>query len=372
MNIHLLHPWLVSMGGGEKVLEQICKLFPKAPIHTLVYNKDKTALSKTIQEHKIVGSVLDKVPGSVRHYQSFLPFFPWITQRHSVKADFIISSDAAFIKGMNNANKVPHVCYCHSPPRYIWDLKDEYLNVLPSVKRRIFESIIPHLRNFDQKTAKQVDCFIANSHFIKERIKGTYNREAVVIYPHVDVEKFRPDQPSHDYYLIISRLVPYKRVELAVRAFNKMGKKLVVIGEGSERKKLESIAENNVKIVGAQPFGVVKNSLEHCAAFIFPGIEDFGITPLEAQASGKPVIAFRGGGALETIREGETGLFFREQTVDSLVNSVYEFEKKQAFFKPDLCRKQAERFSPEQFRQTFKTFLVKHYPSYFTDFDWGI
>jgi glycosyltransferase involved in cell wall biosynthesis len=238
-------------------------------------------------------------------------------------------------------------------------------------KREVFKALIPKLRKFDRKSAQNIDFFIANSHFVKERIQRIYGRDATVIHPPVNLAGFRSDQPSHDYYLIISELVPYKKIELAVQAFNKIDKKLIVIGDGSERKKLESIAQNNVQIMGSQPLRMIKKSFEHCKAFIFPGIEDFGITPLEAQASGKPVIAFRGGGALETIKEEETGIFFNKQTVDSLIHAIHEFEKKQLHFKPDLCRKQAEKFSPGQFRQTFKQLLTEHYPSYFTNFNWG-
>lgn len=210
---------------------------------------------------------------------------------------------------MNNVKKAPHVCYCHSPPRYLWDLQDEYLNAMSPFKKSVFKNVSPYLRRFDKKSAEKVDYFIANSAFVKDRIKRIYGKDSTVIHPPVDLSGFRPDQPSHNYYLMVSELVPYKRVELAVRAFNKLGKKLIIIGDGSERKKLESIAKKNVKLMGTQPFEVIKKSFEHCKAFIFPGIEDFGITPLEAQASGKPVIAFRGGGVLETVLEGKTGLF---------------------------------------------------------------
>ncbi len=371
MNIHLLHHWLVSMRGGEKVFEQFCMLFPDAPVHTLVHSKNKHALSSTIRNHHINSTFLSSLPGSSTNYKSLLPFFPMAIKNHRVEADFILSSDAGLIKGMKNVNNAAHVCYCYSPPRYLWDMQDEYLESLSSFKRMILKKITPYLRRFDQQAAEGVDHFIADSEFVRKRIKRIYNREAAVIYPAVDLAGLSPGRYSEDFYLVVSALVPYKKVELAVRAFNRLEKKLIIIGNGSERELLESLAGEYVELKGTQPFDVVRKHFERCKALIFPGIEDFGITPLEAQAAGKPVIAFKKGGALETVKEGETGLFFDEQTTEALIEAVQRFENRSNKFSAAACRKNAEQFSPEKFRAKLKDFLVVHYPSYFSDYKWG-
>lgn len=369
MNLHLLHHWLISMRGGEKVFEQFCYLFPDAPVHTLICNKN--ALSEPILQHDIHTSFLSSLPGAEEHYKLMLPFYPAALKNHQVKADFILSSDASLIKGMQNSGDVPHVCYCHSPPRYLWDLQHEYLERMSSPKKMIFKKLTPYLRRFDAEAANSVDHFIANSEFVKQRISRIYNRDAEVIYPPVNLSAFDPGKESEDYYLIVSALVPYKRIELAVRAFNRMKKKLIVIGYGSEKEKLEAMASDNVNVMGPQPFDVVVKAFEGCRAFVFPGVEDFGITPLEAQAAGKPVIAFRRGGVLETVLEGLTGLFFDEQTVESLTEAVHDFEKRSDRFKSEACRKQAENFSPEKFRSKIKAFLSRTYPTLFRNFQWG-
>ncbi len=371
MNLHLLHHWLVSMRGGEKVFEQFCKLFPDAPVHTLVHSKNKHALSSTIRSHPINSTFLSSLPDSSTNYKSLLPFFPLAIKNHRVDADFIFSSDAGLIKGMKNVNNAPHVCYCYSPPRYLWDMQDEYLESLPSFKRMIFKKITPYLRRFDQQAADGVDHFIADSEFVRKRIKKVYDREATVIYPAVDLATFSSNQHSEDFYLVVSALVPYKKVELAVRAFNRLEKNLIVIGDGSERESLELLAGEYVELKGTQPLDIVKDHFEQCRALIFPGIEDFGITPLEAQAAGKPVIAFKKGGALETVKDGETGLFFEEQTVESLVETVLKFEDGKLNFSATVCRENAELFSPEKFRAELKNFLVARYPSYFSEYEWG-
>lgn len=370
MNLHLLHHWLVSMRGGEKVLEQFCQIFPRAPIHTLVHTDREEAISETIRTHPVHTTFLNKLPGATDHYKSWLPLLPFFIKNHKVDADFILSSDAGWIKGIDNKNDAPHVCYCHSPPRYLWDMQQAYLEKMPASKRAVFKAITPYLQNFDRQSAEKVDHFIANSAFVKERIERIYGRAATVIHPPVDVEAFNWKRPSEEFYLIVAALVPYKKVDLAVRAFNKMGKPLIIIGNGSERTKLQELAKRNVQLLGSQPFEVLKDYFERCKAFIFPGVEDFGITPLEAQAAGKPVIAYRAGGALETIKENETGLFFDEQQADSLVEAVAYFEDHIEQFDPQASRQQAEAFRPQKFRNQIKDFLSNRYPSYFSAYGW--
>lgn len=369
--IALSHHWLVSLRGGEKVLEQFCNIFPDAEIHTLVLTPNSKTLDNVIPQHSIHSTFLNFLPGAEKHYKSFLPLFPQAIGTHKVKADFILSSDASLIKGMKKDDHVPHVCYCHSPPRYLWDMQEEYLSTMNGFKAKIFEWLTPYLRGFDLKGAKNVDHFIANSNYVKDRIRRIYGRSAEVIHPPVALDDFEYSTKSEDFYLIVAALVPYKRVGIAVEAFNKLEKKLIVIGSGSERNYLKRIANENVEILGPQPFEVLKDHYKRCKAFIFPGVEDFGITPLEAQASGKPVIAIKDGGALETVVDGETGIFFEEQTVESLIEAVERFEKESDNFSPEASRKNAEKFSPERFRREIKDFLIKTYPSYFSDFPWG-
>jgi glycosyltransferase involved in cell wall biosynthesis len=369
MNIDLLHHWLVSMRGGEKVLEQFSKMLPTAVIHTLVATEEN--ISKELQQHSITTTRLGKLPGLKCYYNSLLPLYPMVIRNHRVESDFILSSDASLIKGMDQSDDVPHVCYCHSPPRYLWDMQEEYLQRMNPFSARILKSLTPYLRKFDLEGAAKVDHFLANSSFVQQRIKRIYNRESTVIHPPVDLSAFSHGQSSEDFYLMVSALVPYKRVDLAVKAFNELKKPLVIIGSGSQKERLEKIAGENIRFLGNQPFEVLKEHYEHCRAFIFPGVEDFGITPLEAQASGKPVIAYKEGGALETVRANETGLFFEEQTPEALVDAVKRFEDIEKQFEPELCRQNANRFSPEQFRSAIKDFLIGTYPSYFSDFQWG-
>lgn len=367
-NVVLLHHWLTGLRGGEKVLEQFCKIFQKAPIHTLVSTSDKAKLGSTISKHRIVTTVLNKFPASDRLYKNFLPLYPIIIVGHKVDSDFILSSDASLIKGVRKDDDVPHVCYCHSPPRYLWDMQEEYLDTMHPVKAKFFEWVTPYLRRFDLKGADNVSHFIANSEYVKERIKRIYNRDAVVIHPPVALDDFQYSKETEDFYFMVSALVPYKRVDLAVEAFNRSGKKLVVIGDGPELQNLKAKANSNVTIMGSQPFEVLKDHYSRCKAFIFPGVEDFGITPLEAQASGKPVIAIKEGGALETVIDGETGLFFQKQTAEALIEAVERFED--SSFSPEKCRANAEKFSPERFQNEIKYFLLDQYPTYFEQYGW--
>lgn len=366
--ITLAHHWLVGMRGGEKVLEQFSHLFPQAPIYTLV--ADASRLSPRLAAHPIHCSWLQRIPGSSRQYKKMLPLFPAAVSSLKVSGypRLLLSSDASVIKGVHHSPDIPHVCYCHSPPRYLWDLQEDYLKSSETagmLGRLAFRAVIPYVRDFDQRAAGKVTEFIANSRFVQDRIKHCYKREATVIHPPVEVESFDWHHAPEDFYLIVSQLVPYKRIDLAVEAFTRMKKRLVIIGEGPEINNLQKIAGPEVRFLGAQPFAVLKEHYERCTAFIFPGIEDFGITPLEAQAAGRPVIAFGKGGALETVVDGRTGLFFPEQTVDSLCEAVHRFER--ASFDPRIMRIQAALFSPESFREKIWSFLSSRFPDAFRD-----
>jgi glycosyltransferase involved in cell wall biosynthesis len=352
------------MRGGEKVLEEISRLFPDAPVYTLVARPDQ--LSDRLRSHSIRTSLLQRIPGASRHYRKMLPLFPTAIAALRVEppVDLVLSSDASVIKGLSYPPGTPHVCYCHSPPRYLWDLQDDYLQSSEAggaIGRALFRATIPRVREFDRQAAARVTHFIANSAFVRDRIQRCYAREAEVIHPPVAVDEFTAaNEPAEDFYLIVSQLTPYKRVDLAVEAFNRLGKRLVVIGEGSERRRLEAMAGKNVAFLGAQPFSVLKDHYRRCRALVFPGIEDFGITPLEAQASGRPVIAYGKGGVLETVVTGVTGLFFPEQTPESLVETVEKFEASRDRFEPGACRRQAERFAPDRFKSGLTAFLAKN------------
>jgi len=364
--IALAHHWLVNMRGGEKVLEQLCLLFPGATIYTLVSIRSK--LSDVIRTHHLEHSIIHRLPHGPLRYKSMLPLFPLAVRKLQVsrKVGFLFSSDASVIKGVSRSDQVPHVCYCHSPPRYLWEMQETYLRQtggLGPVGRMVFKAVTPYVRAFDRAAAHRVTHFIANSKFIEQRIQDAYGRDATVIYPPVDVDAFQSGLPAQDFYLIVTELVAYKRVDLAIDAFNQSGKRLVIIGDGSESAALRARAKPNIEFLGRQPFPVLRDHFERCRAFIHPQLEDFGITAVEAQAAGRPVIAYRGGGALETVVEGKTGMFFNEQTPESLAECVEAFEK--VAFSPSRCRENAERFRPERFRDAIRAFLTDKFPDRF-------
>jgi len=359
--VALAHHWLVRMRGGERVLEELCRIFPNAPIHTLVVRRDR--LSGLLRERRIIPSSLQWIPGATRHYKKMLPLIaPAIAlMRVPRKTELVISSDASLIKGIRLPRRAVHICYCHSPPRYIWDMSDIYMQQtsgLGGFGKWTFRKVIKPLRRFDRAAAQRVTQFIANSTFVQERIRRFYQRKAEVIYPPVNVKSFDAMRPRNDFYLLVSELVPYKRVDLAVRAFDNVNRRLIVIGDGSERAALENMATPNVQFLGYQPFAALKEHYETCRAFLYPQVEDFGITAVEAQAAGAPVIAFGEGGVLDNVRPNETGLFFDQQTPIALLKAVRDFEERLDEWDPKLCRQNAERFRPERFRQALWELLV--------------
>jgi glycosyltransferase involved in cell wall biosynthesis len=356
MKVALAHHWLTNYRGGEKVLEQIAWLFPGSDIYTLIH--DRRLRIPLLDRHRVIPSKLDHVPAVGRLYRHLLPLHPVAIrgQRVPEDVDLLLSSDAALIKGIAVSDETTHICYCHSPPRYLWELGSDYKKA--SLAARIaLDRLAPMLRRFDYAAAQKVTHFIANSHFVANRIAKYYDRQSEVIYPPVAVDKFRSDRQRQSFALVISELVPYKRIDLAIEAFNKLGSRLIVIGDGPERKRLEAMAKPNIQFLGRQPFAVLKQHFETAEMFVFPGIEDFGITPVEAQAAGCPVIAFRAGGALETVIEGRTGNFFDEQDPDALADSVTAFDPKQ--IDPAVCARNAESFAIEQFRKNYLAFLAR-------------
>jgi len=321
-----------------------------------------------IRTHPIRESLLQRLPQGPRRYKSLLPLFPLAVGNIRVEpeADFLFSSDASVIKGLSYRADIPHVCYCHSPPRYLWELQDTYLRQtggLGAIGRGVFRAVTPYVRSFDRNAAGRVTHFIANARFVQQRIQSAYGRESTVIYPPVDVDAFEAGRPAEDFYLIVTELVAYKRVDLAIDAFNRLGKRLVVLGDGSEGAALRARAKPNIEFLGRQPFATLSDRFERCRACIYPQIEDFGITAVEAQAAGRPVLAFRKGGALETVIDGKTGLFFDEQTPESLAACVEAFEAQS--FSAAACRENAERFRPEAFRDAIRQFLIEKFPALF-------
>jgi glycosyltransferase involved in cell wall biosynthesis len=357
---------MITHRGGEKVLAEFRQMFPDASLSTLVAHGDE--IPAWIRGDMVV-SPLGKLPYAHRFYKELLILHPAAIRRltHRAGSRLVLSSDASMIKGLRLQPGVKQVCYCHSPPRYLWGMSEDYVGV--GLKSVVFNWMASRLRKFDAQAAQRVDRFIANSAFVADRIKRCYNRESTVIYPPVALEDFSADKRREEHYLLVSQLVPYKRVDLAVEAFTRMGKPLIVIGQGSEQQRLAAIAGPTVRLLGRQPFSVIKRYYETCRAFIHPQVEDFGITAVEAQAAGRPVIAFRAGGALETVIEGRTGLFFDEQSSRALRAAVEQFEAlPEDAFKD--CRANAERFSRARFRNEMKAFLIKHYPDLLADYAW--
>jgi glycosyltransferase involved in cell wall biosynthesis len=357
MRVAIAHEWLDTYAGSERVVEQILTLYPQADLFSLV---DFLAPQERdfIHHKPVTTSLIQHLPLARRHFRQYLPLMPLaIEQLDLAHYDVVISSNHAIAKGVLTRADQLHISYVHTPIRYAWDLQTQYLQQAGlnwGLKGSLTRLILHYLRLWDVSSAQRVDRFVANSHFIARRIWKTYRRRSAVIYPPVAVQKFRADRPREDFYLTVSRFVPYKRVDLTIAAFNQLGLPLVVIGDGGDRERLQAIARPNIQFLGYQPDAVVIDHMERCKAFIFPAEEDFGITPVEAQAAGAPILAYGRGGVTETVTAGKTGLFFPTQTVPALVETVQTFEAKAlTLAPPDLIRQSVERFSQETFRQTF-------------------
>ena len=352
----IIHYWLVNMRGGERVLEALCELYPEADIYTHVLDED--AISSFLRQRNIKTTFINRLPWAKKLYQAYLPLMPLALEQLNLSGyDLVISSESGPAKGVIVGPNTLHVCYCHSPMRYLWDMHSDYLIDASLPVRLLFPLLAHYLRIWDRHSALGVDRFIANSAFVAKRIQKCYRREAEVIPPPAAVEEFYIAEEKDDYYLLFGQLVKYKRADLAIEAFNRLGKRLVVIGDGEMLSKLKSMANGNIEFLGKQPFGQVKHYLAHCQALIFPGVEDFGIVPVEAMASGRPVIAFAAGGVMETVRENVTGLFFHQQTPESLIEAIERFEHSQAQFDPLAIRCHAESFSKELFKRRIADFI---------------
>lgn len=320
MKIAIVHYWLVGMRGGEKVIESLCRMYPEADVFTHVYVPE--AVSDEIRRHQVKTSFINRLPRAAKLYQKYLPLMPLALEQLDLRGyDLIISSESGPAKGIVPPPGAMHICYCHSPMRYIWNMFHEYRARSGLITRLVMPALAHYVRNWDSISANRVDHFIANSETVATRLHRYYRRASTVIHPPVDVDAFEvlPNGMVEDYCLMVGELVGYKRPELAVEAFNRTGRRLVVVGGGEMLAELRRIAKPNVTVLGPQPFSVLRHHYSRCRALVFPGEEDFGIVPVEAMASGRPVIAFRRGGATETVVDGMSGVFFDEQSVDALI-----------------------------------------------------
>lgn len=347
MRVAIVTDWLGAFGGAERVLIELHRLFPEAPVYTSVARFDD--LPEPMQGWDVRTSFLQKVPFAARRYQAFLPLMPLAFEQFDLREyDLVISTSSACAKGVITRPGTVHLCYCFTPCRYIWDLYHDYTAHLRG--RALIAPVAHWLRLWDRVSADRVDHFVAISREVAGRIRKHYRRDAEVIYPPVDIERFVPNgKAAEDFYLVVSRLVPYKRVDLAVAAATRLGRRLVVVGDGPERRRLEEMAGPTVEFRGRLPDEQVADLLARCRAFIFPGHEDFGIAPVEAQAAGRPVVAYGRGGALETVVDGVTGVFFDEQTVEGVMEGMRRLESGR--FEASACRRNAEGFGARHFRE---------------------
>ena len=352
MRVAVIHDWLNGMRGGERVLEALLELYPSSTIYTLFHERGK--VSPHIESHRIVTSWLDRIPGIYKHYRNLLPVFPAAVNSLDVSAfDLVISSSHAVAKGVRSGHAV-HICYCHTPMRYLWDAGEDYS--FNSVRQSVLAVVRHRLRRWDQKTAAGVDHFIANSSFVRDRIRKYYGRDADIVHPPVDTSFFKPStNPREDFYLAAGALVPYKRLDLAIEAFNRLGTRLVIAGTGPELNRLRKMARSNISFLGWVTDETLRRLYQSARALVFTAREDFGIVPVEARACGCPVIAFGAGGCLETVRAGLSGIFFAEQNPDSLASAIRTFET--VPWPQDRVRNEVEIFSRESFKTRIRKIL---------------
>ncbi|MBN1879320.1 glycosyltransferase [bacterium] len=357
MKVAIIHDWLTGMRGGERVLEVLCKVFPEAPIFSLFYHAG--TVSREIESHPIIQSRLRRFPLSRQHYRYLLPLFPGAIESFDLSGfDVIVSTSHAVAKGAIPGRNAISICYCHTPMRYIWDQYDSYFNTPETspVVRFLMPFFRDYLRNWDVSTQSRVDYFIANSRFVARRIQSLYQRNSVVIPAPVDCSFYTPgSDPIEDFYLIVNALAPYKRVDLAIDAFNKNERRLLIIGGGTEMNRLKNQAKSNIEFLGRLSDDAVREHYRRCRALIFPGVEDFGLVPLEVQACGRPVIAYARGGALETVVEGVSGHFFHEQSADSLNAAIGAFES--MVFSSAIIRERSLEFDTLEIERRLRNYF---------------
>lgn len=357
MKVALVHDYLNQMGGAERVLMALHEIFPDAPIYTSIY--DPQRVDPSFQKMDIRTSFMQKLPLVTKHHQPYLPFYPFAMESLDLRGyDLVLSSSSAFGKGVITRPETTHICYCHTPMRWCWNY-DEYVERehLGKMARRVLPFLITGLRVWDQISSMRVDHFIANSPVVAERIQKYYRRNAVVIPPPVEAQRFTFDLETQveAYFLIVSRLVPYKRIDIAIEACNKLHLPLIIVGSGRDLKRLKKMAGPTVRFMGRLSDEDVLYYYAHCRALLFPGEEDFGITPLEAQASGRPVIAYGAGGALASVVDGITGVFFQKQTVESLTAALASFDERK--YAPQVIRNHALEFDTPRFHRRILQFI---------------
>lgn len=365
--VALVHEWFTALAGSEKVVEQILAVVPDADLFCVYANPNTVDEATFLKNKKITTTFIQRLPGAAKRYRAYLPLMPLaIEQLDLSDYDIVISSAHAVSKGVLTGPDQLHISYVHSPLRYAWDLQHQYLResgLDRGINGWLARWFLHKIRIWDYRTAAGVDHFVANSRFIGRRIRKVYGRESDVIYPPVDVTAFEFHTQKQDYYLTASRVVPYKRLDLIVEAFSRMPeKKLVVIGDGPEFSKLRALASPNINLLGYQPFAELKRHMQQAKAFVFAAEEDFGITPVEAQACGTPVIAYGKGGSLETVVDSPdpskaTGIWFSEQSTDAICQAVQRFESLSTPISAQVCRQHAERFSIERFRNEFAQYV---------------
>lgn len=365
LKVALIHDHLAQDGGAEKVLKVLADMFPAAPIYTLLYEKKNA--NKYFKNRRIETSIIQKLPGGIKHYQWYMPFMPMAVEFFDLKGyDLVISDASAFAKGVITSPETLHICYCHTPTRYIWSDTHQYINELKYNKyfKKLISLILNYIRMWDRMAADRVDKYIANSYAVKKRITKYYKNDSKVIYPPVDINNFKISENIEDYFLIGGRLAPYKRVDIVVEAFKKTGKKLKIFGSGVDEKRLRKIAGDftNIEFLGRVSDEDLPALYAKCQAFINPQEEDFGITTVEAMAAGRPVVAYRKGGALEIIKEGITGIFFNKQTAEAIVEAISSFDSSK--FSPQEIRQHAEKFSIERFKTEIGEFIKEEYKKF--------
>lgn len=369
MKVAIVQEWLVTVGGSDKVVKAILDVFPDADIYTLVAKKE-VCDELGIPWEKVHTSFIQKMPLGTKKHRAYLPLFPFAIEQFDLRGyDVVISSSHCVAKGILTKADQLHICYCHSPIRYCWDMYNEYLeesHLDKGFKSWLVRLMLHPIRQFDAIAGSRVDYYISNSDYVGQRIRKTYRRKATTIHPNIDISNFELCNDKQEYYLASSRLVAYKKIDTIIEAFNQMpDKKLVVIGGGPNLDAYRKLAKNNVTVMGYQPFDVLKDKMQHAKAFVFAADEDFGMIPIEAQSCGTPVIAYGHGGSLETVNGGKTGLFFNEQTPEAIVEAVNKFEAMGSQpFAPADCRQWAEGFSEERFKREIQEFVEEKYEEF--------
>ncbi len=357
MKVAIIHFWLVGMRGGEKVVETLLDIYPQADIFTHIV--DESAISAKIFARVTGRTFISRLPFAKRLYQSYLPLMPLALEQLDLRGyDLVISSESGPAKGVIVDPDTLHICYCHSPMRYVWDMYHDYRERAGWFKRLLMPMLMHYLRVWDVTSAMRVSHFVANSAYVSRRIRRFYNRSSTVIHPPVSIGKFELAPEKEDYYLLVGELVAYKRADLAIEAFSRSGKRLKVVGTGELYEECKALAPKNIEFLGKVESSALPGLYGRAKALIFPGIEDFGIVPVEALASGTPVIAFGKGGALETVEHGVTGIIFPEQSLASLDAAIADFEGGRYVFHPEALRNYAMRFDEAIFKKNFAAFVA--------------